>query len=71
MQDVLKVEYRDPHKHATKLRGFSSTWRNNTVSCYGVKNLTKKYGMPYWIMTYQENCAISRHIYVNHCILLL
>ena len=30
-KDVLKVEYNDPHKFASKSRGFPSTVRTNTV----------------------------------------
>ena len=30
-KDVLKVEYNDPHKFASKLRGFPFTGRTNTV----------------------------------------
>ena len=39
-KDVLKVEYNDPHKFASKLRGFPFTERTNTIGHMGVNNLT-------------------------------
>ena len=31
LKDVVKVEYNDPHKHASKLHGFPFTLSTNTV----------------------------------------
>ena len=66
-KDVLKVEYNDPHKFASKLRGFYFTVRTNSGQPF--KNLTP-------IMADRvsrrgkriENRAISRHACVDHCI---
>ena len=60
-KDVLKVEYNDPHKFASKLGGFPFTLRTNTVghlymadrvSRRGKRKTVQFRGMFVWIIVF-------------------